>query len=376
MWELPIYQLTMYFKGTISVDPSEITKIQKVKPQKAFKRMMYFLTSGKISDLEEQETFTAVSILQQLNSVFIHHKVTNLVRLSHDDIDFYFDKEGKEDDLKDALDNYQLEIDHSMSSHFQYLLMVLEHETTHIKYLIETRINRNHKVGQYPIDIKISGFLKEFKSTEEEEEANLKDRAKQVFESHAAYESFVRERKLEFEAFLNDLSASISKFIKIDDVKVDVKSRVLLPKTKVNKRRRYSAYTGRGGNLDMPYTYYGFGDFMFYTWVWSEMCHDHSLHIKETEIVSEEGEAITSIGDEAVDTSDAALFNDDLAYDTRVGAFDIGSENDYHNSMDSMDSSWFGGDFGGSDSGWFGSNCSSCSSCSSCGGCGGCGGCS
>ena len=81
----------MYFESTIRIDPSQVTSIEKVKPTKAFKRMLYHLTKGGISEKEERETFTAISILQQLNKAFIQQGITNVIRLSHDDIDFYLE---------------------------------------------------------------------------------------------------------------------------------------------------------------------------------------------------------------------------------------------------------------------------------------------
>ena len=58
----------MYLENLITVDPSELTKIEKVKPTKAFKKLLYSLTNGIISDKEERETFNAIAILQQINA--------------------------------------------------------------------------------------------------------------------------------------------------------------------------------------------------------------------------------------------------------------------------------------------------------------------
>ena len=70
----------MFYKAIITIDPSQLTRIERVKPQKAFKRMLYILTSGSIADKEEQETFTAISILQQINAVFSSKGINNIVR--------------------------------------------------------------------------------------------------------------------------------------------------------------------------------------------------------------------------------------------------------------------------------------------------------
>ena len=54
----------MYFSSRLTVDPSQLTRIEKVEPTKAFKRLLHFMTGGAVSDKVEHETFAAVSVLQ------------------------------------------------------------------------------------------------------------------------------------------------------------------------------------------------------------------------------------------------------------------------------------------------------------------------
>ncbi|PHR20349.1 MAG: hypothetical protein COA38_19540 [Fluviicola sp.] len=360
----------MFFKGTLTIDPSELTKIERVKPQKAFKRMLYFMTSGKISDQEERETFTAISILQQLNGVFLRNSINNLVRLAHDDIDIYFDQEGKKNDLKDALDVYEIQIGESMSHHFETLQMVLEHDDDSFKYLIEIRINKNHAVGAYPIEIDVSGFLKEFKSNDFTSELDIKANARNIFLSKEKYSAYLNEKKALFEGFMNLLKMDIMKFIKVDDVKVDVKSTLVLSKDKKEKTKRLKEKHTHVGH---PSYYYGFNDYILYTWLWTDMCYQHGVDIDNVEILSEDGEHITDIGDESVNASEADLLNPDVDYDSRTSSFGDEGTDDYHDTL-AADSSDSGGWFGSSDSdSGDSSSCSSCgSSCSSCSSCGGC----
>lgn len=360
----------MFFKGTLTIDPSQLTKIERVKPQKAFKRMLYFMTSGKISDQEERETFTAISILQQLNGVFLRNSINNLVRLSHDDIDIYFDLEGKKNDLKDALDVYEIQIGESMSHHFKTIQMVLEFDDSIFKYLIEVNINKNHEVGAYPIEIKVSGFLKEFKSHDFTSELDLKANARDVFSSKAKYAAYSNEKKTQFEAFMNLLKMDIMKFIKVDDVKVVVKSTLVLSKEKKEKSKRLHQKKTQVGH---PSAYFGFDDYILYTWLWSDMCYQHGVDLENIEVLSEDGEHITEIGSESVNSSESDLLNPDLDYDSRTSSFgDEGT--DYHDTLAADSSDSGGGWFDSwSDSDGDSSSCSSCgSSCSSCSSCGGC----
>jgi len=312
--------------------------------------MLYFLSAGGITDKEERETFTAVSILQQLNRVYLSNKIDNVVRLSHDDLDFYLDTEGKDHDLKDAFDKYEIEIDDSMSIHFKTLYMVLEHEDSNFKYLLETRINRNHEVGKYPIEIKISGFLNEFKATGNKLKADIKSKMEPIFSSSEKYEAYTDEKKSRFEEFVNSIKLDIQKFIQTDDVKMDLEWKMIIPKNTKTAKKRMAGYstkrrvsTGTGGGYydPMPYGYYGYNDLMLYTWLWSDMCHDHSIPVHNTEILSEEGEHITNIGADSVDASESTLFDSDVSYDSRVSGFDSDSTEDYHDTMDANDGGWF-----------------------------------
>ena len=123
----------MYFDGNLAVDPSQKTEIIKVKPTKAFAKVFSFLSAGLTDKKEEQETFTAISILQQINSVLRSMGINNIVRLMKDDLDVYLDTEGKEDDLKEAIEAFLLEFDAVESELFSSLILVAEHEDNSFK---------------------------------------------------------------------------------------------------------------------------------------------------------------------------------------------------------------------------------------------------
>ena len=90
----------MYFEGKITVDPSQITSIEHIKPTKTLQRMLYYLTIGGFTEKLERESFSTMSILKRFNKVFSKHGINNIIRLSHDGIDFYLDERGKKDDFK------------------------------------------------------------------------------------------------------------------------------------------------------------------------------------------------------------------------------------------------------------------------------------
>ena len=100
------------------------------------------------------------------------------------------------------------------------------------------------------------------------------------------------------------------------------------------------------------------------------MSHDHHIHISNTDLITDEGTEMGSIGDEGIDAGESDVFDPDADMDSKLDSFD-----QEFGDADSTDggSSWFdGGGFDGDSSDV--SSCSSYSSCSSCSSCASCGG--
>ena len=127
----------MYFKGKLEIDPSQVTVYKRVKPTKLFSKLVDFLTFGAVSEKQETETFTAVSIIQQLNVGLRSIDVKNVIRLAVDDYDFYLDEKGQEDDLEQAMFEFKTKVDPIESEYYNTIYLVLEHVGDTIKYLIE-----------------------------------------------------------------------------------------------------------------------------------------------------------------------------------------------------------------------------------------------
>ena len=64
----------MYFKGTLTVDPQQISNIEVIKPEGGFRQLFYSITGGKVGDKKEVETnpetsARSVAALQDRNGV-------------------------------------------------------------------------------------------------------------------------------------------------------------------------------------------------------------------------------------------------------------------------------------------------------------------
>jgi hypothetical protein len=294
----------MYFRGKLTIDPSQMTKIQTVKPEGQFKQLFYNITRGKIGDKKEVETFKALSLIQQLYAAFSGMGINNLVRLNHDDIEIYFDQKGEKDDFKTAVDRYSIEIDSSMSSYFNTLWMVLEHEDETFKYLLEISVNRSHEVKEYPIEIIISGLLKDFRGNQNDE--YLKQQLKQHFKSQREYDNFLQSKQKQFEGFTSKVIFELKKQIRIDDVRSTTRKRMTMQKEKPGR----AAPADHRGYDGTPYQYYGFGDFIGMALLWSALTYDHGFHIADTEIMNEAGDMLGNIGENGIDAVSGSILDE------------------------------------------------------------------
>ena len=335
----------MYFSGRISVDPSQLSHIEKVEPSGSFRKLIHVITGGAGSKKIELETFTAVGILEQISAALAEMKIDNIIRLAHDDIVIYHDKEGKEGDFQEAIDHYDLTINEGMSKFFDRIHLVLEAEDESFIHLIEVNINRTHDVGIYPIDIKLNALLKEFRKGEGETEDDVKSKMKNRFSNQAELDQFLKEKEMTFDGFAGKLNLTLRKHMSIDNVKVDIEKRTIVPKTK--DRRPVSK--GRRKNPTRDYDpvfdgYHGFGDVLLYSFIFSQLMHDNHYHISDTTFVGEEADILGSVGDAGMDMGESSLLDTDLDMDTRLE--DLGGGDGFDSVADVTDSGgdWF--DFG------------------------------
>jgi hypothetical protein len=375
----------MYFSGNISIDPSHLTHIDIIKPTKIFGRILHVLTAGRSSEKEEQETFTAVFILQQINASLRSQNITNIVRLAKDDINFYLDEEGKQDDMKEAMDHFKLEVDHYESELFNKLYLVAEYQDELINYLIEVDIQRRHKVGEFPIQVKVNGVIRELALGKGETTEDLQNRMKQKIGNQQQYDEFLMKHQTRFDQFLASMDQNLRKHIQVDSLSRSSKKKIIRPRTPVKDSEQTQSKYQYDREEPVFHGYYGFGDFFFYAWMWSGFTHDHHLQVNQFDMVDEHGTDMMSVGDTGFNAGSSDAMDPSAEFQAPVAEdvlFHEGHEyDDAFQSADLLPDS--ATDAGGAEvsegGGWFdsftdigGGGDASCSSCSSCGG--GCGG--
>ncbi len=350
----------MILSGTMTVDPSQLTNIEAKKPTKVFGKLLYKLTLGALSEKEEVETFTAISILQEINRVFVSVGISNIVRIAKDGLDFYLDTEGKKDDLKEAMDNFSLEIGSIESELFNQLILVLEHEEDDLKYLIEIKINRTHDVGDFPIEISVDGLMARYNSGA----GDPKVKMNKLFSDQKTYDSFVEGQKATFNRFIDKLDMELRKFIKIDEINVTSKPQIIRPDKKISGTKEIKHNTA---GRPVHYGYYGYDDYYLYSWYWAESMHMHNIHCHDVMIVDPAGDAVLDVGEEGFMAGEEAALNPDEEFSVpegddieAIGGNEFIEESEIETISSSDGDSWFGDSSGSDFDGGSDASCSSC----------------
>ncbi|MFH1049625.1 MAG: hypothetical protein V1779_01700 [bacterium] len=366
----------MYFNGILEIDPSQITIFKKVKPSKLFGKLKDVLSFGALGEKQEQETFTAVSILQQINMGLRSINVKNVIRLAVDDYDFYLDEKGLDDDLEQAMFEFKAKVDPLESELFDTIFLVLEHENDYLKYIIEISVMRKHKVGEYPIKININGVLKEFRYSNDNTAKNrIKAKIEEIFTDQKKYDAFVLEKKMLFDIFIDDLAQAIKKFIRVDDLIKQSNIQIIRTKQKIESPKQI-----KHGRYAEPihYGYYGIDDFFFYTTMWSSLMFTHNLMCANCLIVDGLGEPILRVGDNGFHAGESNTLNSGTPFEAPPGGdIEYFGNNEFSNDLASANllttDDESDNDEVTKESGWLDSTtetdkgaCSSCSSCGSC----------
>ena len=301
----------MYFESKISIDPSQLTEIHRIKPTKGFARLAHLLTAGVVKSQEERETFCAISILQQINIVMRSAGINNIVRLAKDDTVIYEDTAGRENDLKHAIDEFSKHVSTEDRKFFNSLNLTLEHEADDLVILIDIHINRSHEVGEHPIDISINGLCTRLGVNEDEDD--ICDNMSEIFTSQSNYDSFIDARKESFEKMLSKIEDGFVKHMNVDDVHVQSKMNIIRPSRRINKRSDIPK--SQSGTSDPVYMdHYGWDDHSYYAWTWADHCHEHDIQCRDVTIVDSEGNAALSVNEEGFSAGEGDTMNVDADF--------------------------------------------------------------
>lgn len=360
----------MYMSGSLTIDPSKLSHIRR-KPTKGFRRIAEILTIGLIAEHEVHQTFSALSILQQVNSVLRSLGITDVVRFTKDDEVVYEDPDSNDtDDMRLVLDRIAKDSRSLSSTIFSRMSLLVEHHLPEITLVIEVRIQRTHAIGQYPIQIIVNGLASSFS---EEEAGTATEKMNQSFEDQLGYNAFTDHFREQFDDFLQELEDAVGRHMQVDKVHRSSEAKILRPSQPSDgtTRNTTAAFSAGGDSAPSQHSdpvfqrYDSTSDAFAYCWMWSTFMNLHDIQPQDVTIVDERGGEVGVVDSEGQEHDSAG------SYDSAFAGSDESSRNIADTDTGSGFSSWlssFGG-FDGSDSS--GGGDSSCGGSSCGGGCGG-----
>lgn len=324
----------MFFSSKIEIDPTQITQVSYSGKKSIIGQALQML---KGASKEELETFTAISILEQIYDGLVALDLKNVIRLAVDDFDYFFDKDSVDDDLLQAVNTVRYNIDPMISKHFDNIFLVLEAKDEFLKYVIEIRIKRKHKVGEYPIKIHINALFNEFyvdlENAQEQEDA-LRAKLNELFKSQLDYDIFVQKRFIAYEQFVKKFFFELGKFIKVDAIKHMTDRRIIRPQKRIftSKEIDYNNST-----FSIFYGYKGFREFFLYCWLWADYCYNYNIHLSNVKFIDSHGFKIFAISDIGFNSKDYPTLNLDLDFIPPQSAFvKFYSKNQYNDKLISI----------------------------------------
>ncbi len=378
----------MYLSATMTIDPSHLTQLRR-KPTKGFRRFAELMTGNLLSTKQEHETFTALSIMQEINICLRSLGVTDVVKFTKDDQVLYEDQaSASSDDMPVAMESLSRQRT-SQDGSFSNLSLLLEHHLATIAVIIEIRVSKVHDIGVYPIQISVNGLDAELQTVDSPQ--TLNDRLDGVFASQQTYDAYTDSKKAEFEAFIERLEDSFRSRMNIDNLHRRVYTNIVRPglPPPLPVKGKDPAADATSAHAPMLQRFHSGSDSLMYLWLWSSFMHSNNTYCHDATIVSESGIPAFSVGEQGFNAGESAALDPEAPFEAPScpiepvdGVSGEVSDNTNFGILDTGDtssSSWFdsfafGGDSGGHDSGGGGGDAggSACGGGSGCGG-GGCG---
>ncbi len=301
----------MYLSATMTIDPSHLSQLRR-KPTKGFRRFAELLSGNLLSKREEHETFTALSIMQEINVSLRSIGVTDVVKFTKDDEVLYEDQASSDsDDIPAAIDALSRQRNHS-SEGFSQISLLLEHHLQTIALIIEIKILRVHEIGVYPIQISVNGLDAEMRTGDNPK--TLNDRLDEVFSTQQSYDAYTESKKAEFGAFIDQLEQAFRSRMKIDSLNRRVFTNIVRPgltPARPTNNTRDDSTTARAPMLQR---FESGSDSLMYLWMWSSMMHSHNTYCHDTTIVTESGVPAFSVGSEGFNSGEGTTLDPEATF--------------------------------------------------------------
>lgn len=142
-----------------------------------------------------EETFPVAEVLKKLHLALKSVGIDNLVRLTHDNIDYYLDEESKPHDLPIILKQFKSEIENAFERFYEEISVIVETQFENLLYLLELNLNRVHPIGEYPIQINFLAIPEN---------------------------SSIEETDSKFLLFVNKIEQEVQKYLNVKDIEIKI----------------------------------------------------------------------------------------------------------------------------------------------------------
>lgn len=296
----------MFFISNIQLDPREATVIKSNDNDSFINNLKSIFLPNKYDKKIEQETFTAISIIQKVNIALLELGIKNIIKLSVDNYDYYKDTKSKDEDLELAFAQLKYKIDPLSSKLFENIEIVLEHSDSDFKYYIDIDIDRQHIVKEYPINIRVIGFYKEFQISDTNSEKSIIKKIDLIFQNQSYYKGFTEYKKNIFTAFVDSINFKLGEVIKVDGLKKTIIESYIRPDKIYNDFADILNQNIYGNFIQSHPLIYNFS---FYTWFWVEKIYQYNIKMENCLFIDQDGNAIFSVKKLGFNPQDTQMLN-------------------------------------------------------------------
>jgi hypothetical protein len=150
-----------------------------------------------------EQDFSAHDILRRLNSAFQSSGITNLIRVSHDDNEFYLDDKNDQNDLDKIINEFSNVLYNAFERFYEKIAVIMEIKHDGIDFMVELDLMRIHPVKEFPVQISITGIPES---------------------------SSIQQLDKKFKLFVDKLETNICKYVEVADINQSFLKEHLNPK--------------------------------------------------------------------------------------------------------------------------------------------------
>lgn len=127
-------------------------------PEHGMKKILSKITAGIYKELLERENFSLNDILAQIQLAFSNVGITDIVRLTKDNEDFYLDEINDPFDFKRVINDFKEQTKYLYTRHYDAVFIISEYAAEKVSYTLKIQILRVHHPKQYPIIFQIKAY--------------------------------------------------------------------------------------------------------------------------------------------------------------------------------------------------------------------------